>query len=99
MRRVAALASGGCCRGGLPPRTELLLLLLLLVVPVVVLELLIVLLKARIFIPLPLGYVRASWRRSGSCARWLATACVRDQATEWRTAVYKNCLRSLRVVC
>jgi hypothetical protein len=29
-----------------------------------ILELMIVLLKARIFIPLPLGYVRASWRRS-----------------------------------
>jgi hypothetical protein len=29
-----------------------------------ILELLIVLVKARIFIPLPLGYVRASWKWS-----------------------------------
>jgi hypothetical protein len=89
----------GCCRDELPPRAELLLLLLLLVIPVVVLELLIVLLEARIFILFPLGYVRASWRRSGSCARWLASACVEVQATEWQTAVYKNCLHLLRGVC
>jgi hypothetical protein len=55
--------------------------------------------KGPYFIPFPLGSVRARCRRSGSCVRWLASACVGVQATEWRTAVYKNCLRSLRGVC
>jgi hypothetical protein len=101
VRRVAAHASGGCCRDGLPPRAEL-----LMVLPIWTLcwsywncwtdyrtaE-------GPYFIPLPLGYVRASWRRSGSCACWLASACIGVQATEWRTAVYKNCLGSLRGVC
>jgi hypothetical protein len=51
------------------------------------------------FIPFPLGWVRANWRRSWSCGHWLASTCVEVQATEWQTAVYKNCLCSLRSVC
>jgi hypothetical protein len=31
------------------------------------------------FIPFPLCWVRANWRRSWSCGRWLATACVEVQ--------------------
>jgi hypothetical protein len=51
------------------------------------------------FIPFPLGWVRANWSRSWSCGRRLASVCVEVQANEWRTAVYKNCLRSTRGVC
>jgi hypothetical protein len=47
------------------------------------------------FIQLPLVWVRASWRRSWSCGRWLASACIGRP----RAAVYKNCLRPLRGVC
>jgi hypothetical protein len=53
------------------------------------------LLEVRIFIPLLLGCVRTSWRRSWSCGRWLASTCIGRP----RAAVYKNCLRPLHGVC
>jgi hypothetical protein len=56
-------------------------------------------LEARIFIPLPLGWVRASWRRSWSCGCWLASACVGVRTARPQAAVYKYCLCLLHVVC
>jgi hypothetical protein len=68
----------GCCHDELLPRAELLVMTLVLMILLVLSA---SLLEARIFIPLPLGWVRASWRRSWSCGRWLGSACVGVQAT------------------